>query len=95
MPARRSSSSPTARCSEQNHDGRYFACRAAERCGVIVQVGRALAGRRTAASDRARLGGLDAHEPLLRAQPKERDAVRQRYGRDLPCYWGEFVLVGR
>jgi CHAT domain-containing protein len=41
------------------------------------------------------LGGLDAHEALRRAQLKERDTVRQRYGRDLPYYWGAFVLVGR
>jgi tetratricopeptide (TPR) repeat protein len=41
------------------------------------------------------LGGLDAHEALRQAQLKERDTVRQRYGRDLPYYWGAFVLVGR
>jgi CHAT domain-containing protein/tetratricopeptide (TPR) repeat protein len=41
------------------------------------------------------LGGLDAHEALRRAQLKERETVRQRYGRDLPYYWGAFVLVGR
>ena len=41
------------------------------------------------------LGGLDAHEALRRAQLSERDTVRQRYGRDLPYYWGAFVLVGR
>jgi CHAT domain-containing protein len=41
------------------------------------------------------LGGLDAHEALRRAQLKERATVRQRYGRDLPYYWGAFVLVGR
>ena len=41
------------------------------------------------------LGGLDEHEALRRAQLKERDTVRQRYGRDLPYYWGAFVLIGR
>ena len=41
------------------------------------------------------LGGLDSHEALRQAQLKERDTVRQRYGRDLPYYWGAFVLVGR
>jgi CHAT domain-containing protein/tetratricopeptide (TPR) repeat protein len=41
------------------------------------------------------LGGLDAHEALRRAQLKERETVRQRYGHDLPYYWGAFVLVGR
>ena len=41
------------------------------------------------------LGGADAHEALRRAQLKERDTVRQRYGKDLPYYWGAFVLVGR
>lgn len=41
------------------------------------------------------LGGLDAHEALRRAQLKERETVKQRYGRDLPYYWGAFVLVGR
>jgi tetratricopeptide (TPR) repeat protein len=41
------------------------------------------------------LGGLDKHEALRQAQIKEREAVRQRYGKDLPFYWGAFVLVGR
>lgn len=41
------------------------------------------------------LGGLDKHEALRQAQFKERETVRQRYGRDLPFYWGAFVLVGR
>jgi hypothetical protein len=26
---------------------------------------------------------------------EEREVVRQRYGNDLPFYWGAFVLVGR
>ena len=41
------------------------------------------------------LGGLDKHEALRQAQMKEREVVRQRYGKDLPFYWGAFVLVGR
>lgn len=41
------------------------------------------------------LGGLDKHEALRQAQIKEREVVRQRYGKDLPFYWGAFVLVGR
>ena len=41
------------------------------------------------------LGGLDKHEALRQAQIKERETVRQRYGKDLPFYWGAFVLVGR
>jgi hypothetical protein len=41
------------------------------------------------------LGGLDQLEALRQAQLKERETVRQRYGKDLPYYWGAFVLVGR
>jgi tetratricopeptide (TPR) repeat protein len=41
------------------------------------------------------LSGLPKHEALRRAQLRMRDAVRQRYGKDLPYYWGAFVLVGR
>jgi CHAT domain-containing protein/Tfp pilus assembly protein PilF len=41
------------------------------------------------------LGGLDKPEALRQAQLQERDTVRQRYGNDLPFYWGAFVLVGR
>ncbi len=41
------------------------------------------------------LGGLDKHEALRQAQMKARETVRQRYGKDLPFYWGAFVLVGR
>ena len=41
------------------------------------------------------LGGLYKHEALRQAQMKERETVRQRYGKDLPFYWGAFVLVGR
>jgi CHAT domain-containing protein/Tfp pilus assembly protein PilF len=41
------------------------------------------------------LGGLDKPEALRQAQLKEREIVRQRYGKDLPFYWGAFVLVSR
>jgi CHAT domain-containing protein len=41
------------------------------------------------------LGGLDKPEALRQAQLAEREVVRKRYGRDLPYYWGAFVLVGR
>jgi len=41
------------------------------------------------------LGGLEKHEALRQAQLKEREIVRQRYSKDLPFYWGAFVLVGR
>ena len=41
------------------------------------------------------LGGADKHEALRLAQLDERDVVRKRYGKDLPFYWGAFVLVGR
>jgi CHAT domain-containing protein/Tfp pilus assembly protein PilF len=39
------------------------------------------------------LGGLDKPEALRQAQLQEREVVRQRYGKDLPYYWGAFVLV--
>jgi CHAT domain-containing protein len=41
------------------------------------------------------LAGADKHEALRQAQLEERAAVRQRYGKDSPFYWGAFVLVGR
>jgi CHAT domain-containing protein len=41
------------------------------------------------------LGGMDKHEALRQAQLEERETVRRRYGKDLPFYWGAFVLVGR
>jgi CHAT domain-containing protein len=41
------------------------------------------------------LGGMDKHEALRQAQLEERETVRKRYGKDLPYYWGAFVLVGR
>jgi CHAT domain-containing protein len=41
------------------------------------------------------LGGLDKPEALRQAQLQERETVRQRYGKDLPFYWGAFVMVSR
>lgn len=41
------------------------------------------------------LGGLDKPEALRQAQLAEREVVRKRYGKDLPFYWGAFVLVSR
>ena len=41
------------------------------------------------------LGGMDKPEALRQAQLEERETVRKRYGRDLPFYWGAFVLVGK
>jgi len=41
------------------------------------------------------LGGLDKPEALRQAQLTEREVVRKRYGKDLPYYWGAFVLIGR
>lgn len=41
------------------------------------------------------LGGLDKPEALRQAQLAERAVVRKRYGKDLPYYWGAFVLVSR
>ena len=41
------------------------------------------------------LTGMDKPEALRRAQITERDRVKQRYGEDLPYYWGAFILVGR
>ncbi len=41
------------------------------------------------------LAGADKHDALRQAQLEERETVRQRYGKDLPFYWGAFVLVGR
>jgi CHAT domain-containing protein/tetratricopeptide (TPR) repeat protein len=41
------------------------------------------------------LAGLDKHEALRQAQLQERETVRGRYGKDLPYYWGAFVLIGR
>jgi CHAT domain-containing protein/Tfp pilus assembly protein PilF len=41
------------------------------------------------------LNGMDKSEALRRAEITERDVVKKRYGKDLPYYWGAFVLVGR
>lgn len=41
------------------------------------------------------LGGNEKHEALGKAELEEREVVQQRYGRDIPFYWGAFVLLGR
>jgi len=41
------------------------------------------------------LGGMDKPEALRQAQLAERETVRKRYGKDLPFYWGAFVMVSR
>ncbi len=41
------------------------------------------------------LGGMDKPEALRQAQLQEREMVRKRYGKDLPFYWGAFVMVSR
>jgi CHAT domain-containing protein len=41
------------------------------------------------------LSGAEKHEALRKAQLEEREIVQKRYGKDLPYYWGAFVLVGR
>jgi CHAT domain-containing protein/tetratricopeptide (TPR) repeat protein len=41
------------------------------------------------------LGGMEKPGALRRAQMIERDRVKKRYGKDLPYYWGAFILVGR
>jgi CHAT domain-containing protein len=41
------------------------------------------------------LAGEGKHEALRGAQLEVRELVKERYGRDLPYYWGAFVLVGR
>ena len=41
------------------------------------------------------LNGLDKYQALREAQLEMREKIRERYGRDLPFYWGAFVLVGR
>jgi tetratricopeptide (TPR) repeat protein len=41
------------------------------------------------------LNGMDKPEALRRAEITERDIVEKRYGKDLPYYWGAFILVGR
>ena len=41
------------------------------------------------------LSGLEKPAALRRAQLQMRAVVKARYGRDLPYYWGAFVLTGR
>ena len=41
------------------------------------------------------LSGKNKHEALREAQLALRTKVKERYGQDLPFYWGGFVLVGR
>jgi CHAT domain-containing protein len=41
------------------------------------------------------LSGMEKPEALRQAQLEERETVKKRYGKDLPFYWGAFVLVGR
>ena len=41
------------------------------------------------------LGGMEKPEALRQAQLEERETVRKRFGKDLPYYWGAFVLVSR
>ena len=41
------------------------------------------------------LAGLDKPEALRQAQLEERGVVRKRYRKNLPYYWGAFVLVSR
>ncbi len=41
------------------------------------------------------LRGEEKHQALRHAELEEREVVKKRYGRDLPYYWGAFVLVGR
>jgi CHAT domain-containing protein len=38
--------------------------------------------------------GMEKHEALRRAQDDERKKVIAEFGRDLPYYWGAFVLAG-
>ena len=40
------------------------------------------------------LSGMTKHEAFRNAQLSERETVKARYGKDLPVYWGAFVLVG-
>ena len=42
------------------------------------------------------LDGMEIHEALKEAQLEMREQVRKSHdGKDLPYYWGAFVLVGR
>lgn len=40
------------------------------------------------------MAGKDKHEALREAQSEMRARVKERYGKDLPQYWGAFILVG-
>lgn len=40
------------------------------------------------------LAGMEKPEALRQAQLEERETVKKRYGKDLPFYWGAFVLIG-
>jgi CHAT domain-containing protein len=40
------------------------------------------------------LAGTDKHEALREAQLEMRQRIKERYGKDLPQYWGAFVMVG-
>ena len=41
-------------------------------------------------------GGIEKHEALRQAQLEMREKTKQDHdGRDLPYFWGAFVLVGR
>ena len=40
------------------------------------------------------LSGLSKYEAFQQAQQQQRDIVFERYGVDLPRYWGGFILVG-
>jgi CHAT domain-containing protein len=41
------------------------------------------------------LSGKDKHEALRESQLEMRARVKAQYGKDLPQYWGAFVLIGR
>ena len=41
------------------------------------------------------LSGKNKHEALRESQLELRERVTARYGKDLPYFWGAFVLVGR
>jgi CHAT domain-containing protein/tetratricopeptide (TPR) repeat protein len=41
------------------------------------------------------LAGMEKPEALRQAQLEERETVKKRYGKDLPFYWGAFVLIGK
>ena len=42
------------------------------------------------------LSGTEMHEALKQAELEMREKIKREHdGRDLPYYWGAFVLVGR